>query len=447
MIAAPKNASNEVSSTALLGTAWNMEVLSQIHFYDFWLFRLLLIVLGYASVMVPGYFLVKFVERKWKNESHFFKNSFALNLLRKFSVGQPEYRLIDNGGGKRDDNGRKVDGNERREFARRCGVLLVDSIGIQLTLISMGFYQERIMTRSYSRYYELESEGDKFGDAQYLVFANRIVALVLVVCYLTINWEKQPIHVPPFYSHSFISISNTLSSWCQYEALKYVSFPAQTICKASKVIPTMLMGRVLRGENYSAFDYSMALLLAGGAGTFLLSSIDYNDLEEQDGMYIMGVVSGIVLMVGYLTFDSFTLNWQKKLFDTKPKVSPHQMMLGVNAFSAILCLVSLLEQGSLFSSTKFVLQHADIARDIFLLSLSGACGQLFIYVTIQKFGPVVFAVIMTVRQILSIVLSSIYFSHHLNFVGILGLLVAFGSILVSIYVRYRKQKRKSVNSA
>lgn len=62
---------------------------------------------------------------------------------------------------------------------------------------------------------------------------------------------SQPPHAPPLYTYSFCSISNTLSSWCQYEALKYVSFPTQTFCKASKLIPTMVMGRVLRREKYA----------------------------------------------------------------------------------------------------------------------------------------------------------------------------------------------------
>lgn len=104
-------------------------------------------------------------------------------------------------------------------------------------------------------------------------------------------------------------------------------------------------------------------------------------------------------------------------------------MLGVNGFSAILCLVSLLEQGTLFTSTKFLLTHSGFALDVFLLSFSNATGQLFIYVTIEQFGPVVFAVVMTIRQIFSIVLSTIYFSHPINFIGVIGLLIAFGALV------------------
>lgn len=114
------------------------------------------------------------------------------------------------------------------------------------------------------------------------------------------------------------------------------------------------------------------------------------------------------------------------------------MMLGVNGFSAILCLVSLLEQGTLFTSVSFLMAHAGFARDVFLLSVSNATGQLFIYVTIERFGPVVFSIVMVIRQICSIILSTIYFGHSINFVGILGLAIAFGSLFVDSYVKYRK---------
>ena len=52
------------------------------------------------------------------------------------------------------------------------------------------------------------------------------------------------------------------------------------------------------------------------------------------------------------------------------------MMFGVNAFSLVLCLVSLAEEGKLVSSFDFVMKFEDVARDVFLLSLCGAFGQV-----------------------------------------------------------------------
>lgn len=134
-----------------------------------------------------------------------------------------------------------------------------------------------------------------------------------------------PPHVPPLYTHSFISISNTISSWCQYEALKFVSFPTQTVCKAAKVVPTMLLGSILRNDKRPTSDYIMGICLALGAGLFFFSSkVDRHSSDSKD-FYFGNAISGIILMIDYLFFDAFTLNWQKKLFDTKPKISRYQV--------------------------------------------------------------------------------------------------------------------------
>ena len=76
----------------------------------------------------------------------------------------------------------------------------------------------------------------------------------------------------PFYKYSFCSLSNILSSWFQYEALKYVSFPTQVLAKACKVIPVMLMGKAISGNKYPVFDWFTAAQLGVGTSIFLLSN-------------------------------------------------------------------------------------------------------------------------------------------------------------------------------
>merc|ERR1712008_111960 len=55
--------------------------------------------------------------------------------------------------------------------------------------------------------------------------------------------------------------------------------------------------------------------------------------------------SGLILLIGYMSSDAFTSNWQKELYDTY-KISPFQAMCGVNLFSCLLTSVSLLQQGA-----------------------------------------------------------------------------------------------------
>lgn len=129
---------------------------------DFWLLRLTLILLGYASVLIPGYLFVKYIKYKWQENEPYFQQDACLNLIRKFAVGQPEYsrehklckwlpfiswlcrfsvptESVDES----KDSVKEDDYASPPSFMRRCGLLLMYSTGIQITLISMGFFQER----------------------------------------------------------------------------------------------------------------------------------------------------------------------------------------------------------------------------------------------------------------------------------------------------------------
>lgn len=76
---------------------------------------------------------------------------------------------------------------------------------------------------------------EKFTDSQFLVFVNRILAFAFSGIYLLVSHQRT--HRTPLYKYGYCSVSNTLSSWCQYEALKFVSFPTQVPI----VIPLLLI--------------------------------------------------------------------------------------------------------------------------------------------------------------------------------------------------------------
>ena len=82
-----------------------------------------------------------------------------------------------------------------------------------------------ININSFQEYLNSEGSIGHFKDSQYLVFVNRILAFLLAAVYLACT--RQPRHTAPIYKYSYCSFSNIMSSWCQYEALKYVTFPTQ----------------------------------------------------------------------------------------------------------------------------------------------------------------------------------------------------------------------------
>lgn len=103
------------------------------------------------------------------------------------------------------------------------------------------------------------------------------------------------------------AISNTTSSWAQYKALNFVSFPMQNLFKSTKVIPVMAMGRLLRGVTYTLPEYAEAVVITCGVVIFSMAKGGHGDSERNS-------VLGVMLLLTYVSFDSFTSQYQTKLF-------------------------------------------------------------------------------------------------------------------------------------
>ena len=65
----------------------------------------------------------------------------------------------------------------------------------------------------------------------------------------------------PWYWYGFISAANMVATTAQYEALKWLSFPMQTLGKTTKMLPVMLAGMFFFGKTYGSRDYLVAVLV------------------------------------------------------------------------------------------------------------------------------------------------------------------------------------------
>eukprot|EP00971_Amphidinium_carterae_P116650 2310609-Amphidinium_carterae.1 len=70
---------------------------------------------------------------------------------------------------------------------------------------------------------------------------NRICAVMLGVGGILVCRESF-LNTAPLWKYLVISLTNVYASTCQYEALKYVSFPVQMLGKSFKMMPVMMWG-------------------------------------------------------------------------------------------------------------------------------------------------------------------------------------------------------------
>jgi len=319
---------------------------------------------------------------------------------------------------------------EAPTFSQTALKLVFCVVGLLSSFLSWGLLQERIMTTEYAT--------GRFQSSNFMVFCSRSFGLMVAIA--VVNFTEQPRLKAPFYQYSFTSLSNVMSSWCQLEALKYLSFPTQVLGKSSKMIPVMIMGKVISKKKYPYYEYGVAVVILFGVAMFILSE----NSEKAGSSEQETTAAGLFLLIGYLTFDSFTSQWQGHLF-RQYEMSSYQMMVGVNTFSASLTLLSLIQTGELFSSISFLMNNPLCAEHIAAFAVCGATGSMFIFYTIKNFGPLVFTMIMVTRQLVAIVLSCIFYGHHIEASGIVGAVIVFSAIGYRIYRKEndRKQQEKS----
>lgn len=306
--------------------------------------------------------------------------------------------------------------------------------GLQVSYLTWGYMQELIMTTEFQP--TTAAPDGKFPSAAFCVFSNRFLAIIVAIIAVRIrHGAVLENNTAPLIAFAPCALSNTMSSWSQYASLRYVSFPVQTVFKSSKIIPVMMMGKVLKGTIYPCSQYAEAFLITVGVAIFSVFS------KSSDSDATTEIV-GLLFMCVYICSDCFTSQWQDKVYVKygRANVDPYQMMLGVNSSAILMTTSGLIFSGDIPKIVEFFQTNPSVLSYNIITAITSASGQLFIYTTIKEFGPIVFTVIMTTRQMLSICISSIIFAHPMSIKSLCGAIIVFGVLFYQIRRKYNARQ-------
>eukprot|EP01112_Ceratiomyxa_fruticulosa_P023825 TRINITY_DN92_c0_g4_i3.p1 TRINITY_DN92_c0_g4~~TRINITY_DN92_c0_g4_i3.p1 ORF type:complete len:360 (-),score=27.11 TRINITY_DN92_c0_g4_i3:212-1291(-) len=282
-----------------------------------------------------------------------------------------------------------------------------------------GLLQEKIMTQPYSS--ELGGLLKQPPiDTTLLVFYNRVCAVILSAI-IALGCGESLYTAAPIHRYFTISLVNSSATWCQYEALKYVNFPTQTLGKCCRIIPVMVVSKILNGKNYQPIDYFLSVMITIGCTVFLLNG----DISSVSGEG--NTPQGLILIAVFMALDGFTSTLQERLYK-EYHMSAYNQLLYVNLCSGTICLLSLVFTGSLWENFSSLFTNQELFVDSTLLSLTSTLGQIALCHLIKENGAVVFATITVTRQIVSITLSCIIYLHPLTHSQTLGAFLVFGSL-------------------
>jgi solute carrier family 35 (adenosine 3'-phospho 5'-phosphosulfate transporter), member B2 len=315
------------------------------------------------------------------------------------------------------------------------------SAAIIASLMLYALLQERIMTRPYvaARGRDgntVDDSGELFRSTLLLVLANRVAAAAAAAAVIVGRRDWADLrNAAPLYTYVLISFSNVVATGCQYEALKWVTLPTQTLAKSAKMIPVLILGTTLSGKRYTVVDYAAAVAVALGCTAFMVfGKIAARKASESDS-YI-----GLILMAAYLVFDGFTSTFQEKLFHGY-NMSIYNAMLYINLSSAAMSCVLLTASGTLEQSLAFVRRYPQVLRDMVILSTSAVSGQFAITYTIKSHGALLYATVMTIRQFCTVFLSNIVFGHGMNIMQWVGAAVVFLALFYRSWAKRYQPKR------
>lgn len=173
-----------------------------------------------------------------------------------------------------------------------------------------------------------------------------------------------------------------------------------------------------------------------------------------------GCIGALMLSVS-LCFDGLTGAYEDRLM-SKEHVEPFDLMYNIQFGKAVISFCCLLITNQL---GEFIRTLQDGGFMLFVLGLTGALGQVqhvlmmtmlvwalcyddvcalhfstaqvFVFVTIAKFGALNCALIGLTRKIFSLVLSFILYGHVLNAVQSVGLLLSITAMIANFYEKVR----------
>jgi len=225
------------------------------------------------------------------------------------------------------------------------------------------------------------------------------------------------------------SLTNVAATWFQYASLWYVSFPTQMLFKSLKLVPVLICGQVFMKRSTPFREWADAILITAG----VLAFIWFAETDSSAGEFSWSTQGvGMLMLLGFLLCDAVTPSLQKRAFSNS-NLDAFQMMFWIGAASSVYSGAMLYFSGELDSTIDFLMTRKECLVDVLALSLIATLGQIFIYVTVQKHGPVTLSLIMTTRQLGSVLVSCFLFGHKLPSVALAAAAVVFSVLMVRSY--------------
>jgi UDP-galactose transporter B1 len=320
------------------------------------------------------------------------------------------------------------------------------AVGVWVSFLVFGFTQEHLTRHEYG------PKKERFLHTQALVAAsslgNVIVAAIAIMRSPGKSSKKWTagvglkdwlvVAVAYFAAHSFGLAS-----------LKYIIFPLQVVIKSCKAIPVMIGEILFAKVKPSLAKFVGVIMLCVGVALFTLSSEpDSGKHKASSGVGasfgVSTLVYGAALAVAALIGDAIYGPYQNKIV-AKHKPSSWVLMFNMNFYELILAVaIDVLTSTELQEAWVFLERHpVEFGYRVLLFCASMSLGNVFIYKIQREFGALAVTKTTTVRKLVSLVLSVLWFGHSLQIAHYIAMAIVFAAPVVEQRI-HKWEKDKSM---
>lgn len=290
-------------------------------------------------------------------------------------------------------------------------------LGMMSTLTAYGIVLEYVT-----------SNGRHLHEISFLFVTTSIYTITAYVARGVFN--EKPTEISK-YQMLILSLTSIASTFTSVRSLRYVIYPVQVLFKSCKPVPVMIFGTIL-GKKYPLRKYVNVMIITAGVALFMGGG---SSTRKPGGTSDTTLIGAFMLTVS-LCFDGATGAYEDKLMGND-HVEPFDLMYNIQLGKAVLSFCTLVATNGLGEFFKTI---SDGGIMLVVLGVTGALGQVFVFVTISKFGALNCALIGLFRKILSLLLSFVLYGHTINAFQTVGLGLALASMIANFYEKGGNKK-------
>lgn len=303
--------------------------------------------------------------------------------------------------------------------------------GIFVCYFYFGILQEKITRSTYG-------DGDKFTYTSTLVFVQCVINCLFakIMLHTFMKQGEDPTRQLYYAVCGFSYLGAMVTS---NMALQHVNYPTQVVGKSCKPIPVMILGVLIGKKKYPLAKYFYVFMIVVGVCLFVYKDKPTTDEADED-VALLGM--GEILLLISLTLDGITGAIQDRMRAEYQSKSGH-MMYSTNLYSTFILGIAVFVTGEIWGFLQFVEKYPYIIYNMLGFSIMSALGQVFIYLVVSEFGPLLCSIITTTRKFFTVLGSVFLFGNALLPRQWMGTALVFtGLTLDGVYGKHSSSKKK-----